>query len=279
MKRVSMEDWLSAATAVVGAVLLFGNQPPRSVPAAATSAEQPKRRVGFWECLTAIATALAALAAGITIPLVWSQADSARNAELRATVTESRAFWSGVLTQFDSDEMANARATLVYFHNLLGKDPDLVRNVTADHLAYYIYSTRLSPPEKRLPLDKRPFSDIKDEDTDVKKKEYFQKLDNSRRHIKNFHQDIVVLSKLCLISDALRIQILKERLYNAAGFLEENWLPIEFGQNRARRPNNGDEDDRACEIVAWLKANTDVPVTVAGCPSLANVERRAMCPK
>lgn len=184
-----------------------------------------------------------------------------------AAMMEARVSWNDLLLRFDSDEMGEARTTLIRYREDLSSAPNKLTDLTSNYLAYYVYHTANAEPTEPLPV--RP------EAKDHREKElFFSHLDSSRRRIKNFHQTIVVLSRACAIKKDVKETLLKLRFYNVATFLEEYWLPVEMGQNKARRHNSDEEDHRACEIVAWYKNNGKRgTVTVAGCSSPSQVEQ------
>jgi len=169
----------------------------------------------------------------------------------RAKDTEARVIWNDFLTRFDNNEMWSARTNLISYCNDLAKVHDRAK-LTTDYLAYYVFHTR-----NEQPTDDELRERIRTEDL----KHFFRDLDWSRRLIKNFHQDIMVLSKESSGVENLQKALLSERFYNASEFLEWYWLPVEKAQNIAtqryagNRDGDGDDDRRAQDMLDWYKKN------------------------
>ncbi len=185
--------------------------------------------------------ALAAVVAAAAAVLAWSQ----------SVDTETRQISSEMLNRFNSDEMWKARLTLERYYYLLSGDKitpaDLAR-LTEEYFKSFVY-------QKAMPAGGRLADRVKFGSDREKQEDFLRQVDQSRRRIKNFYEDIIVFSEGRLITNAFSEKVLRTRFdRNTGDFLECFWLPVELGQNAAlyqgRKP---DSDKRACQVVDWYR--------------------------
>ena len=190
-----------------------------------------------WEAVLALGAVIAVGAAAFA----WSQSVN----------TEARLVSSELLNRFNSDEMWKARLTLERYFYLLSGDkipPADLAKQTEEYFRSLVYQKAM-PATGRSP-DRVKFGSDRD-----KQEEFLRQVDQSRRRIKNFYEDIIVFTEGKLITNAFKEKVLKGRFYrNTGDFLECFWLPVELGQNAAlyqgRKPDN---DKRACQVVDWYR--------------------------
>jgi hypothetical protein len=184
---------------------------------------------------------VAAVVAAAAAVLAWTQ----------SVDTEARQVSAELLSRFNSDEMGRATLTLERYYYLLSGDriapADLART-TEDYFRSFVYQ-KAAPPSGRLG-DRIRFGSDRD-----KQEDFLRQVDQSRRRVKNFYEDVVVFSEGHRITSALREKVLKGRFYrNAGDFLECFWLPVELGQNAALyQGRKTDNDKRACSLVDWYR--------------------------
>ncbi len=195
---------------------------------------------------------LAAVVAAAAAVFAWSQ----------SVDTETRQISSELLNRFNSDEMWKARLTLERYYYLLSGDKitpaDLAR-LTEEYFKSLVYQ-RVVPAAGRL-ADRVKFGSDREKQEDL-----LRQVDQSRRRVKNFYEDIMVFTESGLITKAVNERILKGRFHrNTGDYLECFWLPVELGQNAAlyqgRKP---DTDKRACHVVDWYRRKFPVagrPIT------------------
>src|SRR5262252_2045737 len=206
----------------------------------AKSAEGAVPVVKRWEFLVAIVAALAAV-------MLW----------LQSAATETRQISNDLLDRFDGDEMWTARLTLQRYYFILAADDKMPANAkkkidyltekTAGYFRFFVYQ-RASNHE--------PLPELINFKGDTEKQyEFFRQVDQSRRRVKNFFEELIVFSNKGVITRTADA-ILKGRVYpHAADFLECFWLPFEQGQNAAlyQRQRLDDEKDKAREMITWYR--------------------------
>ena len=195
------------------------------------------RSVMRWQTVAALAAAIAALA----VVFGWSQSND----------TAARQVSSELLNRFNADEMWKARLTLQRYFYLLAGDriaPADLAKLTEEYFRSFVYQ-KVAPPNGRL-VDRVKFGTDKD-----KQEEFLRQVDQSRRRVKNFYEDIIVFTEGGLITSAFRDKVLKGRFYrNTGDFLECFWLPVELGQNAALyQGRKADSDARACRVIDWYR--------------------------
>jgi hypothetical protein len=186
--------------------------------------------------------------------------------------TEMRQVSSELLSRFNSDEMWKAGLTLERYYYLLAGDkttPADLAKLTEEYFKSFVY-------QKAVPAAGRLADRVRFGSDREKQEEFLRQVDQSRRRIKNFYEDVIVFSESRLITSAFREKVLKGRFYrNTGDFLECFWLPVELGQNAAlyqgRKPDN---DKRACQVVDWYREK----FPVAGRPVAACVAYAARQP-
>ncbi len=195
---------------------------------------------------------LAAVVAAAAAVFAWSQ----------SVDTETRQISSELLNRFNSDEMWKARLTLERYYYLLSGDKitpaDLAR-LTEEYFKSFVY-------QKAVPAAGRLADRIKFGSDREKQEDFLRQVDQSRRRVKNFYEDIIVFSEGKVITNAFREKVLKTRFdRNTGDFLECFWLPVELGQNAALyQGRKSDNDKRACQVVDWHREKFPVagrPVT------------------
>jgi len=211
-----------------------------------------------WEAVAALGAMIAAAAA----VFAWNQ----------SVDTETRQISSELLNRFNSDEMWKARLTLERYFYLVSGDkiaPADVAKLTEEYFRSSVYQ-KVAPPTARL-MDRIKFGTDRDKQDD-----FLRQVDQSRRRVKNFYEDIIVFSEGRLITNAFREKVLKGRFYrNTGDFLECFWLPVELGQNAALyQGRKADNDKRACQVVDWYREK----FPVAGRPTAACVPYAARQP-
>jgi hypothetical protein len=185
-------------------------------------------------------TAVAILVAGAAL-FAWSQSAD----------TETRQVSSDLLNRFNADEMWKARLTLERYYYLLSGDktaPADLAKQTEEYFRSFVY-------QKAVPAAGRLADRIKFGSDREKQEEFLRQVDQSRRRVKNFYEDIIVFSEGKLITNAFKEKVLKGRFYrNTGDFLECYWLPVELGQNAALyQGRKADNDKRACQVVDWYR--------------------------
>lgn len=195
------------------------------------------RNLFRWEALTALG---AVIAAGAAI-FAWSQ----------SVDSETRQISSELLNRFNADEMWKARLTLErYFYLLSGEkvSPADLAKQTEEYFRSFVYQKAAPAPGKLA--DRVKFGSDRE-----KQEEFLRQVDQSRRRVKNFYEDIIVFAEGKLITNAVREKVLTGRFYrNAGDFLECYWLPVELGQNAALyQGRKADNDKRACQVVDWYR--------------------------
>jgi len=195
------------------------------------------RNLMRWEAATALA---AVIAAGAAV-FAWSQ----------SVDTETRQISSELLDRFNSDEMWKARLTLERYYYLLSGDkitPGDLAKLTEEYFRAFVY-------QKAVPIPGKLADRIKFGNDREKQEEFLRQVDQSRRRVKNFYEDIIVFTEGRLITNAFREKVLKGRFYrNTGDFLECFWLPVELGQNAALyQGRKADNDKRACQLVDWYR--------------------------
>jgi len=200
------------------------------------------RNLMRWEAATALA---AVIAAGAAV-FAWSQ----------SVDTETRQISSELLDRFNSDEMWKAKLTLERYYYLLSGDkitPADLAKLTEEYFRAFVYQRAVPIPGKLA--DRVKFGSDRE-----KQEEFLRQVDQSRRRIKNFYEDIIVFTEGRLITNAFREKVLKGRFYrNTGDFLECYWLPVELGQNAALyQGRKADNDKRACQLVDWYRAKFPV---------------------
>jgi hypothetical protein len=202
--------------------------------------------------------ALAAVIAAAAAVFAWSQ----------SVDTETRQISSELLNRFNADEMWKARLTLERYFYLLSGDkisPADLAKQTEEYFRSFVYQKAVLAPG-RLP-DRAKFGSDRE-----KQEEFLRQVDQSRRRVKNFYEDIIVFTEGGLTTHAVREKVLKGRFSrNTGDFLECFWLPVELGQNAAlyqgRKPDN---DERACRVVNWYRKKFPVADrSVAPCAAYA----------
>jgi hypothetical protein len=207
-----------------------------------------------WEAVAALGAVVAAAAA----VFAWSQ----------SVDTETRQISSELLNRFNSDEMWKARLTLERYYYLVSGDkmtPADLSKLTEEYFKSFVYQ-KAAPAAARL-TDRVKFGSDKE-----KQEEFLRQVDQSRRRVKNFYEDIIVFSEGRLITNAFREKVLKGRFYrNTGDFLECFWLPVELGQNAALyQGRKADNDKRACHVVDWYREKYPVAGrSVAACVAYA----------
>jgi hypothetical protein len=212
------------------------------------------RHLVRWEAVTALG---AAIAAGVAV-FAWSQ----------SVDTETRQMSSELLNRFNADEMWKARLTLERYFYLLSGDkisPADLAKQTEEYFRSSVYQKAVLAPGRLT--DRAKFGSDRE-----KQEEFLRQVDQSRRRVKNFYEDIIVFTEGGLITRAIRERVLKARFSrNTGDFLECFWLPVELGQNAAlyqgRKPDN---DERACRVVNWYRKKFPVADrSVAPCVAYA----------
>jgi hypothetical protein len=200
-------------------------------------------------------TAIAAVVAAVAAVQAW-----------RLTIDQETRRVSGELhNQFNSDEMWRARLTLERYYYLLAGDrtapADLARQ-TEDYFKAMVYQKAALPNNRNAERNK--FGPDRDRQDD-----FMRQVDQSRRKIKNFYEDVIVFSESGLVTNTFREKVLKPRFYrNAGDFLECFWLPVELGQNAALyQGRKEDNEKRACQVVNWYREK----YPVAGRPAASCV--------
>lgn len=190
-----------------------------------------------WQAVVVLS---AVIAAGAAL-FAWSQSID----------TAARQISSELLSRFNADEMWRARLTLERYFYLLAGDriaPADLAKLTEEYFRSFVYQ-KAPPPNGRL-VDRVKFGTDKD-----KQEEFLRQVDQSRRRVKNFYEDIIVFTEGGLITNAFREKVLKGRFYrNTGDFLECFWLPVELGQNAALyQGRKADNDARACRVIDWYR--------------------------
>jgi hypothetical protein len=164
--------------------------------------------------------------------------------------------------------MWKARLTLERYFYLLSGDkisPADLAKQTEEYFRSFVYQ-KATPAPGRL-TDRTKFGSDRE-----KQEEFLRQVDQSRRRVKNFYEDIVVFTEGRLITNAFREKVLKGRFYrNTGDFLECFWLPVELGQNAALyQGRKADNDKRACQVVDWYRGKFPVAGrSVAPCVAYA----------
>lgn len=186
--------------------------------------------------------------------------------------SEIRQVTSDILSRFNSDEMWKARLTLERYYYLLSGDkitPAEFAKQTDEYFKYFVYQKAVLTGGRFG--DRLKFGNDRD-----KQEEFFRQLDQSRRRVKNFYEDIMVFNESGLITKAVNERILKARFQrNTADYLECFWLPVELGQNAALYQNRKPETDKqACQVVDWYRKRFPVAGRPAT-PCMAYATRQA----
>jgi hypothetical protein len=153
--------------------------------------------------------------------------------------------------------MWKARLTLERYYYLLSGDKiapaDLAR-LTEEYFKSFVYQ-KAAPAAGRL-TDRGKFGGDRERQED-----FLRQVDQSRRRVKNFYEDIIVFSESGLITNSLKEKVLKARFYrNTGDFLECFWLPVELGQNAALyQGRKADNDKRACQVIDWYREKFPAP--------------------
>lgn len=180
----------------------------------------------------------------------------------RSVDTEIRQTTSELFSRFNSDEMWKARLTLERYYYLLSGDkstPAEFAKQTEDYFKSFVY-------QKAVLSGGRSADRLKFGNDREKQEEFFRQLDQSRRRVKNFYEDIMVFTEGGLITKAVNESILKARFHrNSADYLECFWLPVELGQNAALyQGRKAETDKQACQVIDWYRKRFPVasrPVT------------------
>jgi hypothetical protein len=187
---------------------------------------------------------LAALAAVVSAGAAVFACSQSVDSEIRQVTTD-------LFNRFNSDEMWKARLTLERYYNLLSGDkitPAEFAKQTEEYFKSFVY--------QKAVLTGGRFADrLKFGNDREKQEEFFRQLDQSRRRVKNFYEDIMVFTESGLITKTVNERILKARFQrNTADYLECFWLPVELGQSaalyQARKPET---DKQACQAVDWYR--------------------------
>jgi hypothetical protein len=138
---------------------------------------------------------------------------------------------------------------------------DLAR-LTEDYFKSFVYQ-KAAPAAGRL-ADRVKFGSDRE-----KQEDFLRQVDQSRRRVKNFYEDIIVFSEGKRITKAFSEKVLTTRFdRNTGDFLECFWLPVELGQNAALyQGRKADNDRRACQVVDWYREK----FPVAGRPATSCV--------
>jgi hypothetical protein len=180
----------------------------------------------------------------------------------RSVDSEIRQTTSDLFNRFNSDEMWKARLTLERYYYLLSGDkiaPAELAKQTEEYFKSLVY--------QKAVLTGGRFADrLKFGNDREKQEEFFRQLDQSRRRVKNFYEDIMVFAEGGLITKTVNERILKARFHrNTADDLECFWLPVELGQNAALYQGRKPETDKqACQVIDWYRKRFPVagrPVT------------------
>jgi len=204
-----------------------------------------------WDAIAGLGAVVAVAAAAF----VWSQ----------SVDTETRQVSSELLNRFNSDDMWKAQLTLERYYYLLSGDKiapaDLAR-LTEEYFRAFVY-------QKAAPAAGRLTERVKFGGDRERQEDFLRQVDQSRRKVKNFYEDIIVFSESRLITNAFKEKVLKARFYrNTGDFLECFWLPVELGQNAALyQGRKADNDKRACQVVDWYREK----FPVAGRPTTSCV--------
>jgi hypothetical protein len=223
------------------------------------TAEKSKRL----EVLRSSIGMLAGLAGIIMAVIAWMQSVS----------TEGRQVSTDLISRFDSDEMWKARLTLQRYYYAMSGDqigPTELAKRTEAHYNDFVYQKLGATSGEQLPAQ------IKDETSREKREDYFRQLDQGRRRVKNFHEDLMVFADKRLITEAVSNKLFAGRFRSTPDFLECFWLPVELGQNAALyRSKKGGKDEGACKVIDWYRRKFNQ----SGKPCVTNADRRPeSCP-
>lgn len=212
--------------------------------------EVASRKRQFVFTLVSLTIAVLSLAtAGVS---AWYGGLAAREAE-RATQS---GVWSEFLTRFDGDRMWEARKDLRYFYGTVRRnhprltDKEIGDLITAEvraALCTYVYPNQPTAPKFSSETALNDFPELK---TDIEKRQFAERLDRSRRYVKNFFETVQTFIE----QDLATREFIQDRWgNNTIVFLTEIWAPIEIGQNQAYYGATEEQAAKPARLCDWYE--------------------------
>jgi hypothetical protein len=189
---------------------------------------------------------------------------------MQAVDTEARQIASDLLSRFNSKEMWEARLTLERYYYMASGNKNSRDTFIKETTGYYRSLVYEKGPEVSVPKTLSFDNNIE------KQRDFFRKVDKSRRLVKNFYEDIVKLTGWRLLPEDPRLTALEARFGKHAGdFLECYWLPVELAQNAALRGNDQVDASDECKTINTFREKFAPGDRIC---KPENTERPSYCP-
>jgi len=164
---------------------------------------------------------------------------------------EAQQAWGVALLRADDEQLWKARKTLRAYVEQVKRQRDALKDMTGVDgylirtstkcLALYVYATTVLVPGA---ADECPPKTVKPEDKD----KYYADVDASRRLVKSFQENVMLLDQQELLSEPLRRRFLRD---STVEFLTNVWLPVERGLNHVVEKDADARDKGAQALRDW----------------------------